>query len=333
MNRSIGEVSRAARVVGPARLGFWRAFLTTARPYLAWVSGSSGLVGLVLAGEVRPVVFAGSLAVFGCAYGFGQAATDVFQTDTDSLSSPYRPLARRIVRPRDVLAVAVLGLLASGALLAAFNAPIALLAALAVTGLLTYTPMKRRFWAGPLHNGAIVALLPAMGAMCSGASLASTMSSRRVLYAMASSFLSYAVFVLLGYLKDVRADRATGYDTLPVRFGRPATVAVSAVLAALSTVPSALLLASGPGRLPPFPGLLWLAGIGCLAAAHLRMLPVRRDEDAHPAIAMSVRAFVLLRLAEVVALTPHSLATAVAAVVALAGFELTFAARPETTQI
>jgi 4-hydroxybenzoate polyprenyltransferase len=321
-------------VIGPSRLGFWRAFVTTARPYLAWVSGSSGLVGLVLAGTVRPAVFAGALAVFGCAYGFGQAATDVFQTDTDSLSAPYRPLSRNIVRPRDVLFVAVLGLLASGALLAALNAPIALLATLAVAGLLTYTPMKRRFWAGPLHNAFIVALLPAMGAMCGGASLGSTLSSRRVLLAMASSLLSYVVFVLLGYLKDVGADRATGYDTFPVRFGRMKTVAASAVFGALAVVPSALLISSGPGRLPLLAALLWLGGVGCLGGAHLRMAPVRRDEDAHPAIAMSVRAFVLLRSAEALALAHSaSVAVSLAAIAALAAFELTLVARPERTQV
>ena len=292
----------------PHQLAFWRAFLTTTRPYLASVSGTSGLVGLALAGEVSGRAFWMSLCVFFLAYGFGQAATDVFQTDTDALSSPYRPLVRKIVRRRDVLVVALLGLIACGAMLAATNPQTLILAALGVVGLLTYTPLKRRFWAGPLHNAWIVALLPAMGAMCGGASLIAALSSPRVLLAMASSLLSYAVFVVLGYLKDVEADRATGYDTVAVRFGRRRAIGVSAILAALSLVPSAVLVkpalaypvASWSVLGAPF----WLAGVAFMVIAHVGMLDVRRDADAHPWITMSVRAFVFLRLGEVLARDP-----------------------------
>jgi len=303
------------------------------RPYLAAVSGTSGLVGLALAGELSTRTFWTALGVFSLVYGLGQAATDVFQTDTDALSSPYRPLVRGAVRKRDVLVVALLGLGACAAVLAATNAQVLLLAALGVVGLLTYTPLKRRFWGGPIHNSWIVALLPAMGAMCGGASLIDALTSPKVLLAMASSFLSYAVFVVLGYLKDVEADRATGYDTLAVRYGRRAAVGVSAALGGLSLVPSGLLVArafASPVAWPVVAAPFWLAGVALLVIAHVRLLGVTRDADAHPGIAMSVRAFVVLRLAEALAADPSLFHGAIAIVILL---ELALGARPEPTQI
>ena len=64
------------------------------RPYLLFVSGASGLVGLALADSlVGPSLLVAALPFF-LSYGLGQAITDTFQTDTDALSSPYRPLVR-----------------------------------------------------------------------------------------------------------------------------------------------------------------------------------------------------------------------------------------------
>jgi 4-hydroxybenzoate polyprenyltransferase len=80
---------------------FWRAFGVTMRPYLLFVSGASGLVGLALADSLgEPLLFAAAVPFF-LSYGLGQAITDTFQTDTDALSSPYRPLVRgEITRTR-----------------------------------------------------------------------------------------------------------------------------------------------------------------------------------------------------------------------------------------
>jgi len=71
-------------------LRFVRAYITTMRPYLLFVSGAAGLVGLsfVPGGASLRVVLAFS-ALF-LSYGLGQALTDCFQTDTDALSAPYR---------------------------------------------------------------------------------------------------------------------------------------------------------------------------------------------------------------------------------------------------
>jgi 4-hydroxybenzoate polyprenyltransferase len=312
----------------PQSAAFWRAYWVTLRPYLFFVSAASGLVGLGLAGDVPATVLAPVFLAFFFSYGLGQAVTDVFQTDTDALSSPYRPLVRGEIAAGPVLTVSLGGLALCSAVFVALCPANGLLALAAVAGLLTYTPLKRRVWGGPLWNSWIVALLPAMGLFCGTRSVATGLTHSGLAWASLSVFFTYAVFVLLGYFKDVEADRRTGYGTLPVRFGRPLSVAVSAVFCALGLAASVRLVdgaerASGGG-------LLWLAGLLLLAGAHVRILPTTRDDEAHPAIAMAVRGYVALHLGETALLRP-GLAWAVLALYVL--FEAALHARPSRAQI
>jgi len=328
MNRAAG-----LRSLAPARGGFARAYWTTMRPYLFPVSGASGLVGLAMAKELSATRLAVGAAVFSVAYGFGQALTDVTQIDTDRISAPYRPLVRGELRRGEVLVVTCAGLLACALALFLMNPWSLVLAAVSVAGLATYTSMKRRFWAGPAHNAWIVALLPAMGALSGGAALAVTLRSPMVWAAMASVFFSYATFVLLGYLKDVEADRATGYDTLPVRYGRRVTVAVSAacVPLALGASLATITLGAGPRSYGwPIGVVGWAAGAVLLVLAHVRALHATRDELAHPAIATCVRGYVALHGAEAVLVRPS---LCVPALVLYACFELALATRPCREQV
>ncbi|MBK8594597.1 MAG: UbiA family prenyltransferase [Holophagales bacterium] len=295
-------IGTAAR---PSEARFWGAFLVTTRPYLMPVSGAGGLVGLAIAPPGNVATGALAFAALFFSYGLGQALTDVFQTDTDARSAPYRPLVRGVVGKRDVLAVSLAGLLGCGLALALANPWNLLLALLAVLGLLAYSPLKRTFWAGPPCNSAVVALLPAIGLLCGEPSPARAFANPLLLPAMASAFFSYAVFVLLGYLKDVEADRPTGYVTLPVRFGRRATVVVSLVHALAAVAASWLLVARGGAAGSGVPVLLlWAAGAAGLLASHLPAWRVRRDADASPAITGSVVSFVALHLAEAALLAP-----------------------------
>ena len=230
----------ASTAYRPWSTGFWTRYWTTLRPYLFLVSGSAGLVGLAAAPGLGPVALAGSLVVFMLGYGLGQAVTDVDQMDTDALSAPYRPLVRGEVRGGDIQAVSLAGFGLALAWLAALNPWTLLPTGLMVAGLITYTPMKRRWWAGPVWNSAIVALLPLTGALVAGGSPLDPPGATVVPVAMLSAFGTYGTFVLLGYLKDVTADRATGYRTMPVRFGRRATVVLAGV--------AVLLMAARPSR-------------------------------------------------------------------------------------
>jgi len=312
-------------------VGFWRAYAITLRPYLFFVSGAAGLVGLALTRLPAPP-FLAAFAAFFFSYGLGQALTDVFQRDTDALSAPYRPLVRGELAPGPVLAVSFAGLAACSAVFWLLDPRTLVLAAAAVVGLATYTPLKRRWWGGPLWNASIVALLPAIGVRCGGEPRAQAPALPE---ACLSVLCTYAVFVLLGYLKDVEADRATGYQTLPVRFGRPAALAVSAgFLLAGATASVWLVAAHAPAANPAtdraLARVIWAAGLGMLALAHVRLVGARRDDEAHPGIALSVRGFVALHLGEAAVLRPGLAAPGLVLLVLL---ELALAARPCREQV
>ena len=316
--------------VVPAR--FWRGFAVTLRPYLFFVSGAAGLVGLAAAPPLPLPAFTLALGAFFISYGLGQALTDVFQTDTDSISSPYRPLVRGEISRGAVLLVSLSGLLLCGLTLALFNPWNLALSAAAVAGLAAYTPLKRRWWGGPPCNAAVVALLPAMGFLCVEPSPMRAITSPILPLATGSVFASYAVFVLLGYLKDVEADRATGYATIAVRFGRRTAVLASGAFGAASLAASLLLLGRVPGwSASRWPGVaLWLAGAMLLVAAHVKALSVRQDAEAFPAVVLSVRSFLALHLGEVSVLRA---ALAPLAIGLLVLFEATLARRPCQEQI
>lgn len=277
---------------------FWAAYGVQMRPYLLFVSGITGLVGLAVTPEpstLRVLVLA---PVFCLTYGFGQALTDCFQLDTDSLSSSYRPLVRRELRRRDVLRVSLTGLVVSGIVIALCDPLTIPLAVACIVGLATYTPFKRRWWAGPFYNAWIVAGLFAVAMLAGDATASLDVLDRPVVAATALAvFFGYANFVLAGYFKDVRADRATGYDTMPVRFGFRVSAWASdgLALAAVVAAVAAAWLAAGELSLAVVPAMAFLvAGMAASVSAQVRLHAVRRDEEAHRAIAPVVHAYLLL---------------------------------------
>ena len=156
------------------------------------------------------------------AYGLGQALTDCFQTDTDRISAPYRPLSRGVIAVRPVLIISLGGLVLLSGILIYLNLWNAVLCLLSIIGLATYTIIKKRYWfGGPFYNAWIVALLPVMGYLSiSGESLLA-ISSENLILLLLLSFFSYANFVLIGYLKDISADREDGlpHTSRSVRLG------------------------------------------------------------------------------------------------------------------
>lgn len=215
---------------------FWIAYFVQMRPYLLFVSGIAGITGLSMSEDPMntgwKLITAAALFFF--SYGFGQALTDCFQTDTDKLSAPYRPLSRDIISIKDVLRVSLFFLVLTGLLFFVMDTLSFILSLAAVFGLATYSYIKKMFGVvGPFYNAWIVALLPLMGFF--------TMSEHNVfpiklLPYLIVSFFSYANFVLIGYLKDIEADMATGYKTFPVVFGWNKTVLAGDVFALISVL-------------------------------------------------------------------------------------------------
>jgi 4-hydroxybenzoate polyprenyltransferase len=315
---------------------FWAAYWVTLRPYLFFVSGVSGLVGASAVPRVDWVALVVAWAACFLSYGLGQALTDVSQVDTDRLSAPYRPLTQGLIGGRQVVLVSVAGLAACTAAVGVLNPRNLLLCGLAVAGLVSYTPLKRRWWGGPLWNAWIVALLPAIGYLGQRTSLTIT-GDPQLWAAIASVFFSYAVFVLLGYFKDRAADQATGYQTLVVKAGWRLALGVSAAFWLAAVTASWLLLQhSGLEQRPPgaseaIAALLWAGGVISLVVAHQRIARLRGEERrAHLGIAHAVRGYLLLHLGEAVALQPLLGGPALLYAVL---FEIALQRRPERGQI
>jgi 4-hydroxybenzoate polyprenyltransferase len=289
------------------RLEFWKAYWMTMRPYLIFISGAAGLVGMAFIPAPDYSRLALAFWPLFLSYGLGQALTDCFQMDTDAISSPYRPLIRGLITRGQVLTVSLVGLAAGVAVLGSLNPVILFLGGAAVVGLLLYTVFKRTWWGGPPWNSWIVALLPVMGRLVEGKKPISgafqSEDSRAFWLSLGAVFFAYANFVVMGYFKDISADRKTGYKTFPVVFGwRSAAVYSDAVaLAAAGCAGAALLSIRRPSSLGL---LLFLLAASINLSAQIRIHKTREESRAHGPIADVVRSFVLYCGAVSLALRP-----------------------------
>lgn len=337
MSREIGSTGASMRSpsAGIKSLVFWKSFWTTMRPYLIFISGTASLVGMAF---IQMPDFSRLIPAFiplFLSYGLGQALTDCFQMDTDALSSSYRPLIRGIISRKQVFLVSLAGLGAGIFILAVVNIEILVPGVLAVAGLLSYTTMKRKWWGGPFWNSWIVALLPIMGRLVQkDVRLIQIFSLKHQTsggfgWAVLAIFFGYANFVLMGYFKDISADRATGYRTFPVVFGWRRAAVGSDLFALAAAVSTALSFAAAP-RIP-------VIAIGVYGVAFfvnlLAQIGIHRIEDenrAHGPIAGVVRAFILYAVAIILCLKPDWI---LGMAIFYVCFEITLKLRPEERQV
>ncbi len=314
--------------------GFLKSYIVTMRPYLLFVSGAAGLVGLAFIDG--PPLWRVALAFVPLffSYGLGQALTDCFQTDTDAISAPYRPLVRGVVSKTQVFWVSLVGLTIVVLILAYLNLWILPLGFLAVIGLLTYTYFKRRWWGGPPWNAWIVAILPMMGRLVDSdyglGELVRFGDLRTPAFCLSviAIFAGYANFVVMGYFKDISADRETGYRTFPVVFGWRANAIYGDVTALVVAGLAAWVVALTGGGF-----LAWTFLAAGIALQLHAQVSVHRTRDEHAVgtpIANGVRALILFCLAIVLALKPGWFGFAGIFYVA---FELVLRLRPERGQV
>ncbi len=273
---------------------FIKAFIITMRSYLLFVSGITGIVGLSFTTNLTTpdvlIIFAAAFL----SYGFGQVLTDCFQIDTDSISSPYRPLTQNIVSRKQFLVVSVMGLLFCITIFSFYN-PINLLLGLSSgIGLYTYTFFKKRWWGGPFYNSWIVGVLFIICLLCG--TQPEIINQRKIIYTLLVIFFGYANFVVAGYFKDTDADRATHYNTIVVVYGRKLSSIVSDVfsLLALGFAVSVLLLEKNILSVSLIPHLFLLAAFIHAVIGQFRLHKVTEDIEAHKPISNVLHSYILL---------------------------------------
>jgi len=289
------DVNQPAKIFS---LRFFKAYIITMRPYLLFVSGITGIAGLSFALVINiEVALILGLAFF-FSYGFGQALTDCFQTDTDSLSSPYRPLVHGEVRKTDVFIVSISGLITIGFVISFNNHVNFILTFIAALGLATYTFFKRRWWGGPFYNSWIVMLLCIIAYLSGGESSLGSVNVLSFASALILVFFGYANFVLTGYYKDISADRKTGYNTLPVVFGLKVSAVVSDLFAMFAAGGCILSIQTGIndiGALIRHDCMIFLIpGLFALAIGQINLHRTHSEEDSHKAIVPVVHSYILL---------------------------------------
>lgn len=316
-------------------LRFWGAYWTTMRPYLLFVSGAAGWTGLAFMEQsaiLRLVL--GFLPLF-FSYGLGQSLTDCFQTDTDALSSPYRPLVRGSISKTQVLSVSLCGLTLSVAMLCYLNPIILIPGSAAVFGLLTYTKFKRTWWGGPPWNAWIVALLPIIGRQSDAAFKPANLIDLWGPFTLSFSlavlviFCAYANFVLIGYFKDISADRQTGYNTFPVVFGWKAAAIYSDITAGTTAALAAgVVIFSGCKTV--WPAVILTVAVISNLYGQIGIHKIRDEKKAHGPISWVLRAFLLYCLALITTMKFDWIAAGIPFYLL---FELTLYFRPEESQV
>ena len=313
---------------------FEKDYLITMRPYLLFVSGVTGICGMSF---IKDLFISKSILIFLASflsYGFGQALTDVFQTDTDSISSPYRPLTQGRISKAQVLSISIIGLILCVSIFSIYNPINLLLGIISGLGLATYTYFKKRFWAGPFYNAWIVSVLFLMAFLC-GSDLRIAFQKQNLIFAVATVFFGYANFVLVGYFKDIKADRQTGYKTLPVVFGRRLSSVVSNVFGLLSII-STILVFTYSLSLEElinnniYAILILAAGIIVMILCQIFVHFIKSDDASSKAINLSVHAYILLLSAVVVLNKIEWLFPMIAFYIL---FNLTIVLRPSKNQI
>jgi 4-hydroxybenzoate polyprenyltransferase len=306
---------------------FWRAYFIQMRPYLLFVSGIAGASGIAMQEQVAPLEAVISFIIFFFGYGFGQALTDCFQTDTDKLSAPYRPLSAGILSTKQVLTVSIIGLMLSAVILYLLNPTSFFLSCLAVFGLATYSYIKKHVWfAGPLYDAWIVALLPLMGFFAVAAAGGKSLPLSSIPNLTVTLF-SYTSFVLIGYLKDISADKATGYRTFPVVWGWNKTM-FAGDLVALVTLSFYWLEPHTNNYEIVVAVCASIMIIYAQLAGHFTKS--KTEQGSLPAILATLRSFILFHIAIIVHFHPSWM---LYAVVYFILFELTLHKRPSKYQV
>ncbi len=308
------------------------------RPYLLFVSASAGMAGFAGGPERGMGIVIIVFLAFFFSYGLGHGITDSFQIDTDSLSSPYRPLVQGTIKRWQSLGVSITFLTASCAMLFFLNIWILPLGLLCILGLITYTPFKRKWWGGPFYNAWIVALLPVIGKLAaSGRSInpIDVLGTGILGLIVISTFFSYANFVLMGYFKDISADRASGYNTFVVAFGWQKASVASDIFALFSILTSGWGIYAALGTETAMTWkwaslVIYAASVTVLILAQIGIHAIRDENLAYRPIANVVRGFILLRLAETIILKPSWI---IPSILFYGAYEIMLLKRPEKRQV
>lgn len=209
------------------------AHLEMMRPYTLFHAGSLGFAAALFLSEgtAEPWRVAFAFLVPTLGWLAGLYAGDYYDRDLDRVAKPHRPVPSGRVGAREAFAFMV-GYIGVGYVLALVASPLALIIAVltTVSGVAYSKTFKRHALLGNLDRG-----LLAVFTVLFGAAAAQSLDWGPPLLALCGIFFFHDSFTnLVGAIRDRDGDREAGYRTVPVVYGIPGAVTISALLALLA---------------------------------------------------------------------------------------------------
>ena len=152
---------------------------------------------------------------------------------------------------------------------------------------------------------------------------------------MITVFFGYANFVLVGYFKDVEADKLTDYNTLPVVYGRRIASIVSNIFGLL-TITSTILIFTNSSLLKDlltknlYAVVILVVGMVIMTLCQIFVHFIKNDNESSKAITLSVHAYIILLSSIVILNKPEWI---IPMIIFYLLFNLTISLRPAKNQI
>jgi 4-hydroxybenzoate polyprenyltransferase len=201
-----------------------------------------------------------------------------------------------VAMSKHFLILSCVGLIYCVAILTFYNSINLLLGIIAGLGLATYTTFKRKWWAGPFYNSWIVSVLFLMNLFAS-TTISFYEINLTIGLTLVAVFFGYSNFVLVGYFKDIDADEQTGYNTLPVVFGRKISTMISnifALIVVFTTIIIFFITAAQTEFIQLIPASAFLmAAVITTLYTQWQLRQVMYDEEAYKAVSPSVHSYLL----------------------------------------
>jgi 4-hydroxybenzoate polyprenyltransferase len=173
-----------------------------------------------------------------------------------------------------------------------------------------------------------------MAYLC-GSDILTFTGNHKFVYGLSAVFWGYANFVLVGYFKDVEADRATGYNTFLVVFGRRLSSIASNIFG-LMTILTTLSVFTYSNSLDqlieenPYETIIFVVGSLVMFLCQVLVHFIKKDDESSNAISLSVHAYILL-LSSIIVLNKND--WFIPMIIFYALFNLTMILRPAKNQI
>lgn len=202
-------------------LKFLKAYIKSMRPYTFLITGSAGILGMLLVGanfrNWKSVVI---LLLLFTSYGLNQVINDLLGQEEDKYNAPERPLVSGELKKKSAISFTFL-LVLIGAVATYFLNPQALIVYfLAYLMNFIYERLKGFPFGGNLWFGIMISLAPLYGALVvSGESLLNIISNLNLIYLILIVISSASSLCYFTFFKDYKGDKKANKRTLIVALG------------------------------------------------------------------------------------------------------------------